>query len=245
MENPYEVLGVESDADEATVETAYRERIKNAHPDHGGDMEEFRRVRAAYETIQADDLPATADEPDAPATTEEEADETESTGPGERRGARRRTSPDEEESAEPDSTPDKSRVEYLNYEVFDDYGWELTDEDLFEKASDADLDPQDYGRLLVQQNETLLEAAENRGFSWPYSCRGGACSNCAVALVEGEMPTPAGHILTEEWLDRGIRLSCLSAPVTESAKVVYNVKQLPGLEELILRPSRFSSASMD
>jgi ferredoxin len=245
VENPYEVLGVESDAGEATVETAYRERIKSAHPDHGGDMEEFRRVRAAYETIQADDLPATAEEPDTPATTDEDGDDAEPTGPGERRGARRRTSPDEEEPADIDSTPDKSRVEYLNYEVFDDHGWELTDDDLFEKASDADLAPDDYGRLLVQQNETLLEAAENRGFAWPYSCRGGACSNCAVALVEGEMPTPAGHILTEEWLDRGIRLSCLSAPVTESAKVVYNVKQLPGLEELILRPSRFSSARMD
>ncbi|MDZ7747031.1 MAG: ferredoxin Fer [Halobacteriales archaeon] len=245
MENPYEVLGVDSDADEATIETVYRERIKDAHPDHGGDIEEFRRVRAAYETIQADDLPATAEDPETPTTTDEDSEDTASTGPGERRGARRRTSPDEEESTEPDSDPDKHRVEYLNYEVFDDHGWQLTDDDLFAKASDADLDPDDYGRLLVQQNETLLEAAENRGFTWPYSCRGGACSNCAVALVEGEMPTPAGHILTEEWLDRGIRLSCLSAPVTESAKVVYNVKQLPGLEELILRPSRFSSAKVD
>jgi len=243
VEDPYEVLGVASDADEERIETAYRERVKESHPDHGGTIEEFRRVRAAYETVQAGDLPATTAEPtDAESSEDTEA---EPSDPGERRGARRRPGPGEEEPSEPDPHSETTRVTYLNYEVLDDHGWELTDDDLFEKAGEAGLDPEDYGRLLVKQTETLLEAAENRGFAWPYSCRGGACSNCAVALVEGEMPTPAGHILTDEWLDRGIRLSCLSAPVTESAKVVYNVKQLPGLEELILRPSRFSSARSD
>ena len=243
MEDPYEVLGVASDADEERIETAYRERVKESHPDHGGTIEEFRRVRAAYETIQAGDLPATTAEPTDTGSSEDT--EAGPSDPGERRGARRRPGPGEEEPSEPDPHSETTRVTYLNYEVLDDHGWELTDDDLFEKAGDAGLDPEDYGRLLVKQTETLLEAAENRGFAWPYSCRGGACSNCAVALVEGEMPTPAGHILTDEWLDRGIRLSCLSAPVTESAKVVYNVKQLPGLEELILRPSRFSSARSD
>ncbi|MFB6193450.1 MAG: ferredoxin, partial [Halobaculum sp.] len=31
-------------------------------------------------------------------------------------------------------------VEYLNYEVLDDHGWEMEDDDLFEKAADAGLD---------------------------------------------------------------------------------------------------------
>jgi ferredoxin len=228
------VLGVEHGADEAAVERAYRRRVKEAHPDHGGSQRAFARVRAAYDAIQSGTVPDDTDDSDDPESGDTAAS----------RGQRRRP-PSENDETDADARPDRSRVEYLDYEVLEDHGWELGDDDLFEKAAAADLDPDDYGRLLVDHGETLLEAAENRGFDWPYSCRGGACANCAVALVEGEMPTPAGHILTEEWLDRGVRLSCISSPVTGDAKVVYNVKHLPGLEELRLRPRGMSGATQD
>ena len=233
MDDPFDVLGVDPGADEEAVERAYRKRVKEAHPDHGGSQRAFERVRAAYDAIQS-----------GAATTPDEEDDSTKDNTVDRRGQRRRP-PDDETDEDTASDPERSRVEYLNFEVLEDHGWELSDDDLFEKASTADLDPDDYGRLLVEPGETLLEAAENRGFTWPYSCRGGACSNCAVALVAGEMPTPAGHILTEEWLDRGVRLSCISSPVSGDAKVVYNVKHLPGLDELRLRPRGFSGAPQD
>ncbi len=48
----YSVLGVDPGADEAAVREAYRERIKEVHPDtDGGDEEAFKRVRAAYEVL--------------------------------------------------------------------------------------------------------------------------------------------------------------------------------------------------
>ena len=34
------------------VKSAYRERVKEAHPDHGGDSEEFKRLREAYTTAR-------------------------------------------------------------------------------------------------------------------------------------------------------------------------------------------------
>lgn len=136
----------------------------------------------------------------------------------------------------------ESRVEYLNYEVLDDYGWTLDDEDLFERAAAEGLDAADHGRFLVQPGESLLQAAENRGFAWPYACRGGACANCAVAIVEGEMAMPVNHILPPEMLDRGIRLSCNGTPATDEMKVVYNVKDLPDLGELRLPPRPFERA---
>lgn len=34
------------------VKAAYRDRVKRVHPDHGGDEEEFRRVREAYTTAK-------------------------------------------------------------------------------------------------------------------------------------------------------------------------------------------------
>lgn len=134
---------------------------------------------------------------------------------------------------------ESSRIEYLNYAVLDDHGWALDDDDLFEKASNAGLDPADYGRFLVKPHESLLEAAENRGFAWPFACRGGACANCAVAVVDGELSLPVNHILPDDLLDRGFRLSCNGMPKTREMQVVYNVKHLPGLDELRLPPYPF------
>ena len=44
----YAVLGLPAGADLAEVKRAYRERVKDVHPDHGGDRDEFERVREAY-----------------------------------------------------------------------------------------------------------------------------------------------------------------------------------------------------
>ncbi len=217
MDSPFDVLGIEPDADDAAIRDAYRRRVKDAHPDRGGSAHEFRRVKEAYEKIEngwePDDR---VSEPGSP-----------------------------EASPEPDPQPEQEghHVEYLNYEVLDDHGWELTDDDLFEKVAGASLDDDDYGELQVGDNQSLLEAAEDDGHAWPFACRGGACTNCAVAVVEGEMPTPTTHILPQEMLDRGIRLSCISSPVTDELQVVFNVKYLPGVNELLLPASRFEGAS--
>lgn len=49
------VLDIPPDADDATVRKAYRRRIKEVHPDQGGEEEEFRRVTAAYERLREQD----------------------------------------------------------------------------------------------------------------------------------------------------------------------------------------------
>jgi hypothetical protein len=47
-----EVLGVDPEASVETVKAAYRERVKETHPDHGGDEAAFKRVRWAYEYLK-------------------------------------------------------------------------------------------------------------------------------------------------------------------------------------------------
>lgn len=47
----YRRLGVEPGADESTVKRAYREKVKEVHPDRGGDEETFKKVTEAYETL--------------------------------------------------------------------------------------------------------------------------------------------------------------------------------------------------
>ena len=48
----YDVLGLPSGADEEAVRRAYRRRVKEVHPDQGGDEEEFQRVQEAYDTAK-------------------------------------------------------------------------------------------------------------------------------------------------------------------------------------------------
>lgn len=44
----WSVLGISSSASVEEVRTAYRDRVKDVHPDHGGSVEEFTRLREAY-----------------------------------------------------------------------------------------------------------------------------------------------------------------------------------------------------
>ncbi|MFB6119037.1 J domain-containing protein [Halosegnis sp.] len=45
-------LGLPSGASREEVRAAYRERVKEVHPDHGGDEEEFKRLQEAYTTAR-------------------------------------------------------------------------------------------------------------------------------------------------------------------------------------------------
>ena len=213
MVSPFEVLEIDESADEATIERAYRERVKEAHPDRGGTTEEFQLVRRAYRELDERDL-----DEDRPAPADIDLDD------------------ESDDAAEVKPV----RVEFLDYEAITDYGWSLEDDNLFHKASHADLNDNEFGRLLVHPNESLLEAAENRGFAWPFSCRGGACANCAVYVVEGELSQPANHIMPEELAERGFRLSCNGYPISDSLRVVFNVKNRAELDDLILPPGPFT-----
>lgn len=51
---PHEVLGVAPDAPPAAVKGAYRELMKERHPDHGGTEEEFHRLQEAKEEMLDD-----------------------------------------------------------------------------------------------------------------------------------------------------------------------------------------------
>lgn len=45
------VLGVDADAEQSEIRRAYREKVKDVHPDRGGDKAEFKRVTAAYDRL--------------------------------------------------------------------------------------------------------------------------------------------------------------------------------------------------
>jgi ferredoxin len=123
-------------------------------------------------------------------------------------------------------------VEYLNYEVLDEHGWELDDEDLFEKATDTDLNREDHGTLEVNEHDYILEAAENQGDQWPFSCREGSCGTCAAVTIEGEIDMKLNTVLSEEEIEQNdIRLTCIGKPDSDELKIVYNARYLDFLQE--------------
>jgi hypothetical protein len=48
----FDELGLTQNASLDDVKAAYRERVKEVHPDHGGNEDEFKRVREAYTTAK-------------------------------------------------------------------------------------------------------------------------------------------------------------------------------------------------
>jgi 2Fe-2S type ferredoxin len=126
-------------------------------------------------------------------------------------------------------------VEYLNYEVVDDHGWDLYADDLFEKAEAEGLDDEDHGSLDVNQGEYILEAAEAQGYDWPFSCRAGACANCAAIVLEGEIDMDMQQILSDEEVeDKNVRLTCIGSPAGDHVKIVYNAKHLDYLQNRVI-----------
>lgn len=51
MIDPYEILGVAPDADEAAVKAAFRRLAKSAHPDSGGDADAFVMAQKAQDLL--------------------------------------------------------------------------------------------------------------------------------------------------------------------------------------------------
>ena len=128
-----------------------------------------------------------------------------------------------------------STVTYLNYEVLDDHGWRLDDDDLFEKAAEADLDETDYGSFEITPNRYILDAAEDHGFEWPFECRAASCANCSAILVTGTVEMDMDLILREEEVEaRGIILTCQSLVTSEEVEIVYNAKHLDYLQNRVV-----------
>lgn len=48
VDEAFRLLGLSPDADAETVTAAYRSKIKDVHPDHGGDSDRFQEIHDAY-----------------------------------------------------------------------------------------------------------------------------------------------------------------------------------------------------
>lgn len=57
--NPYQVLGISSQADLKEVKQAYKKLCLKYHPDNGGDENKFHEVNQAYQMIMSGQVSST------------------------------------------------------------------------------------------------------------------------------------------------------------------------------------------
>lgn len=66
--------------------------------------------------------------------------------------------------------------------------------------------------VIVPEDQYILQTAENQAVEPPFSCRNGACTTCAVKVLEGSIYQPEAMGLSPELQKKGYALLCVSYP---------------------------------
>jgi CDP-4-dehydro-6-deoxyglucose reductase len=89
-------------------------------------------------------------------------------------------------------------------------------------------------QFIVEEDETILEAALRQGFSLPYGCRNGACGSCKGKVLSGALDygTHSATALKDEEKTQGRALFCRARPLTD---LTIEAKEIGAARDIVVK----------
>ena len=73
----------------------------------------------------------------------------------------------------------------------------------------------------MDKGHYILEEGLSKDVDMPFSCQGGVCTSCMCKVKSGEVDMQENFTLTDQEMDEGYILTCISKPVSDVVELVF------------------------